>query len=152
MHTAQLMPLPLTVSCFSHIQTGLPFWYRLTRVVPEKRPLNGCVCVCNCIIGTRCVCVANQHPTNMKHNIQIRRKRISASSVASLLSAATMLTMTSCRTDLVLSFILSNSSIQQTPLSLRTKAPLNHHIHTCMHEQLAAAAAEITSSDQLAFL
>ena len=24
----------------------LPFWYRLTRVVPEKRLLNGCVCVC----------------------------------------------------------------------------------------------------------
>ena len=23
----------------------LPFWYRLTWVVPEKRPLNGCVCV-----------------------------------------------------------------------------------------------------------
>jgi len=23
----------------------LPFWYRLTRVVPEKEPLNGCVCV-----------------------------------------------------------------------------------------------------------
>jgi len=22
----------------------LPFWYLLTRVVPEKRPLNGCVC------------------------------------------------------------------------------------------------------------
>ena len=22
----------------------LPFWYQLTRVVPEKRPLNGCVC------------------------------------------------------------------------------------------------------------
>jgi len=21
------------------------FWYRLTRVVPDKRPLNGCVCV-----------------------------------------------------------------------------------------------------------
>jgi len=27
---AQLMPLPLTVSCFTKIQTGLPFWYRLT--------------------------------------------------------------------------------------------------------------------------
>jgi len=26
----------------------LPFWYRLTRVVPEKGPLNGCVCVCVC--------------------------------------------------------------------------------------------------------
>jgi len=24
----------------------LPFWYRLTRVVPETGPLNGCVCVC----------------------------------------------------------------------------------------------------------
>ena len=22
----------------------LPFWYRLTRVVPDKKPLNGCVC------------------------------------------------------------------------------------------------------------
>ena len=48
LHTAQLMPLPLplTVSCFSKIQIGLPFWYWLTRVVPEKGPLNGCVCVC----------------------------------------------------------------------------------------------------------
>jgi len=24
----------------------LPFWYRLTRVVLEKGPLNGCMCVC----------------------------------------------------------------------------------------------------------
>ena len=46
LHTAQLMllPLPLTVFCFSKIQIGLPFWYWLTRVVPEKGPLNGCVC------------------------------------------------------------------------------------------------------------
>jgi len=26
LHMAQLMPLPLTVSCFSKIQIGLPFW------------------------------------------------------------------------------------------------------------------------------
>ena len=26
----------------------LPFWYRLTWVVPEKGPWNGCVCVCVC--------------------------------------------------------------------------------------------------------
>ena len=26
----------------------LPFWYRLTRVVPEKGLLNVCVCVCVC--------------------------------------------------------------------------------------------------------
>ena len=46
LHMAQLMPLPLTVSCFTKIQNGLPFWHRLTRVVPDKEPLNGCVCVC----------------------------------------------------------------------------------------------------------
>ena len=45
LHMAQLMPLPLTVSCFSKIQIGLPFWYRLTWVVPEKGPLNGCACI-----------------------------------------------------------------------------------------------------------
>ena len=45
LHIAQLMPLPLTVSCFSKIQI-LPFWYRLTRVVLDKGPLNVCVCVC----------------------------------------------------------------------------------------------------------
>jgi len=39
---AQLMPLLLTVSCSSKIQVGLPIWYRLTQVVLEKRPLNGC--------------------------------------------------------------------------------------------------------------
>ena len=42
---AQLMQLPLTVSCFSKIQIGFTFWYRLTRVVTDKGPLNGCVCV-----------------------------------------------------------------------------------------------------------
>ena len=33
----------------------LPFWYRLTRVVPDKGPLNGCVCVC---VVTSSVCLA----------------------------------------------------------------------------------------------
>jgi len=67
LHMAQLMPLPLTVSCFSKIQTGLPFWYRLTRVVPEKGPLNGCVCIqccpawqlVSCMIDCDC-CVCRQ--------------------------------------------------------------------------------------------
>ena len=48
LHTAQLMPLPLTVSCFSKTQIGLPVWYRLTWVVPEKELLNACVCMCAC--------------------------------------------------------------------------------------------------------
>jgi len=47
-HMALLMPLLLTVSCFSKIQIGLPFWYWLAWVVPEKGPLNGCVYVCVC--------------------------------------------------------------------------------------------------------
>jgi len=46
LHMAQLIPPPLTVSCFSKIQF-LPFWYWLTWVVPEKGPLNGCVCIGN---------------------------------------------------------------------------------------------------------
>ena len=33
----------------------LPFWCRLTRVVPEKGPLNGCVCVCVCACVHVCV-------------------------------------------------------------------------------------------------
>ena len=43
LHIAQLMPLPLTVSLKSRLV--LPFWYQLTQIVPEKGPLNGCVCV-----------------------------------------------------------------------------------------------------------
>jgi len=43
LHMAQLMPLPLA-SVKSRLV--LPFWYRLTRVVPDKGQLNGCVCVC----------------------------------------------------------------------------------------------------------
>ena len=45
LHITQLMPLPLTVSCFSKIQIGFTVWYRLTRVVPEKGPLNVRLCV-----------------------------------------------------------------------------------------------------------
>jgi len=51
LHMVQLMPLPLTVSSFSKIQIS-PFWYRLTKVVPEKGPLNVCVCVCVCVCVT----------------------------------------------------------------------------------------------------
>ena len=31
----------------------LPFWYRLTRVVPEKGPLNGCVCCSGPMVPTK---------------------------------------------------------------------------------------------------
>ena len=33
----------------------LPLWCRLTRVVLDKGPLNGCVCVCVCVCVRACV-------------------------------------------------------------------------------------------------
>jgi len=41
LHMAQLMPLSLTVSCFSEIQIGFTFLVRPTQVVLDKGPLNG---------------------------------------------------------------------------------------------------------------
>jgi len=46
LHIAQLMPLPLTVSCFSKIQIGFTFLVPAHLGSPGKGPLNGCVCVC----------------------------------------------------------------------------------------------------------
>ena len=48
-HMAHLMPLPLTVSCFSNIQIGFTFVVLAHPGSPEKGPLNGCVCVCVCV-------------------------------------------------------------------------------------------------------
>ena len=46
LHMFQLMPLPLTVSCFSKIQIGFTLLVPAhPGIVPEKRPLNGGVCV-----------------------------------------------------------------------------------------------------------
>ena len=45
LHMAQLMPLPLTVSCFSKIQIGFNFLVPANLGSPEKGPLNGCVCL-----------------------------------------------------------------------------------------------------------
>jgi len=50
LHLAQLMSLPLIVSCFTKIQFGVTF------LVPGKGPLNGCGCVCVCV----CVSVTYQ--------------------------------------------------------------------------------------------
>jgi len=47
LHMAQLMPLPLTVSCFSKIQIGFTFLVPARLGSPGKGPLNGCVCVCS---------------------------------------------------------------------------------------------------------
>ena len=44
LHMAQLMPLPLTVSCFSKIQIGFTFPVLAHLGSPRKGPLSGCVC------------------------------------------------------------------------------------------------------------
>ena len=46
LHMAQLMPLPLTVCCFSKIQIGFTFLVLAHLGSPGKGPLNGCMCVC----------------------------------------------------------------------------------------------------------
>jgi len=45
LHMAQLMPLPLTVSCFSKIQIGFTFLVSAHPGSPEKRAVKR-VCVC----------------------------------------------------------------------------------------------------------
>jgi len=45
LHMAQLMPLPLIVSCFSKIQIGFTILVPAHPGSPGKGPLNGCVCV-----------------------------------------------------------------------------------------------------------
>ena len=54
LHMAQLMPLPLTISCSGKSILVLPSWflpflYRLTRVVPDKIQKSRKMCVC---VGT----------------------------------------------------------------------------------------------------
>ena len=47
LHTAQLMPLPLTVSCFSEIQIGFTFLVPADPGSPGQRAVER-VCVCPC--------------------------------------------------------------------------------------------------------
>jgi len=47
LHTAQLTPLPLTVSCFSKIQIGFTFLVPANPGSPGQRAIKRvCVCVC----------------------------------------------------------------------------------------------------------
>jgi len=48
LHMAQLMPLPLIVSCFSKIQIGFTFLVPTHLGSPGKRAVK-CVCVCVCV-------------------------------------------------------------------------------------------------------
>ena len=59
LHMAQLMPLPLTVSCSSKIQIGFTFLVPAYLGSPGKRAVKRvCVCVCACVraCARACVC------------------------------------------------------------------------------------------------
>ena len=65
LHMAQLKPLPLTVSCYSKIQTGFAFLVPAHLGSPGKRAVKRvcvcvCVCVCDCSVPGRLV-----QPDNM---------------------------------------------------------------------------------------
>ena len=49
LHMAHLMPMPLTVFRFSKIQIGFTFLVPDHPGIPDKGPLNVCVCVCVCV-------------------------------------------------------------------------------------------------------
>ena len=51
LHVAQLMPLPLTVSCFSKIHIGFTFLVPAHPGSPGQRAIKwACVCVCVCVL------------------------------------------------------------------------------------------------------
>jgi len=47
---AQLMSLPLNVSCSSKFRLVLPFWYQLTRVVLDRIQEGHKTVVCACVL------------------------------------------------------------------------------------------------------
>jgi len=49
LHMVQLMPLPLTVSCFSKIQTGFTFLVPAHPGSPGQRAVKRVCCVCVCL-------------------------------------------------------------------------------------------------------
>ena len=56
LHMAQLMPLPLTFTCFSKVQTGFAFLVPAYLDSPGKRAVKR-VCVCVCVCACVCACV-----------------------------------------------------------------------------------------------
>ena len=56
-HTAQLMPLPLTVSCFTKIQIYVTFLVPAHLGSPRKKAIKR-VCVCVCAICVVCLFIS----------------------------------------------------------------------------------------------
>ena len=70
LHVIQLMPLPLTVSCFSKIQIRFTLLVPAHPGSPGQRPLNRCACACGwmlneprhlCALSTTVISTRAQH-------------------------------------------------------------------------------------------
>ena len=61
LHMAQLMPLPLTVSCFSKIQIGFSFMVPVHLGSPGKGPLNGFLLACSVKVCIMHFTVSHHH-------------------------------------------------------------------------------------------
>jgi len=59
LHMAQLMPLPLTVSCFSKIQIGFTFLVPAHLGRPGQRAVKR-VCVCVCVSFKSCLSLSSR--------------------------------------------------------------------------------------------
>ena len=79
LHMAQLMPLPLVVSCFSKIQIGFTFLVPAHLGSPGKDPINWCVCVCVCVCARVCVQVNGMNVACASHEYAVQLIRESGS-------------------------------------------------------------------------
>ena len=67
LHMAQMMPLPLTVSCFSKIQIGFTFLVPARPGSPGKRAVKRVyVCVCVCLSGVLAVVLTLCHLNHIR--------------------------------------------------------------------------------------
>jgi len=73
LHIAQLMPLPLTVSCFSKIQTGFTFLVPAHVGSPGQRAVKR-VCVCVCISNFDRLCHIERDLVNFYIQLEKREK------------------------------------------------------------------------------
>ena len=71
----QLMPLPLTVSCFSKIQIGFTFLVPAHLGGPGQRAVKWmCVCVCVCVLSPAAAFFQQQQA----HGCELQRDSVSA--------------------------------------------------------------------------
>ena len=84
LHMAQLMPLPLTVSCFSNIQIGFTFLVPAQPGSPGKRAVKWvCVCVCVCSLLWEMFSFVTKH-TNISDHYKLLYGELVSSSTCTI--------------------------------------------------------------------